>query len=100
MPAGVAKGDNVFFNRRTGGFEYFPNLGAFEVYVNQHLISSKLRSNKWPSIEHVVNTVLQMYLKNKEDKDLSEFEVGKRVVEKPKHKLIMDPSIYRPNNAE
>jgi hypothetical protein len=80
VPSNMLEGDNTFLNKRTGALEYFPNLGAFEVYVNQILISSKLLSNKWPNIDSLVNTILEMYLKNKNDEDLTEYEVGKRVV--------------------
>ena len=80
VPSNMLEGDNTFLNKRTGALEYFPNLGAFEVYVNQVLISSKLLSNKWPNIDSLVNTILEMYLKNKNDEDLTEYEVGKRVV--------------------
>jgi hypothetical protein len=58
VPSNMLEGDNTFFNKRTGALEYFPNLGAFEVYVNQILISSKILSNKWPNIDFLVNTIL------------------------------------------
>lgn len=79
--------DNKYFDIRRDEEVYFPRLGAFEVYVDQVLIFSKLRSNAWPNDEKVADMIMEMYQFKREGKELFGFEVGVAKEGEDKNKL-------------
>jgi len=63
VPCHVFDGDNKYWNKNINDLQYFPALGAFEVYVNRILIYSKVHSKKWPNIDLVADKILEMFVK-------------------------------------
>jgi hypothetical protein len=63
--------DSKYYDAKKEEDVYFPRLGAFEIYVDQILIFSKIRSNMWPSVEKQAETIIAMLQAKKRGQALS-----------------------------
>jgi ferritin len=66
---------------------YFPALGSFEIFVDEVLVFSKLKSGMWPHSEKVSKTIMAMLEAKKEGKDLSTFDYVNSLEEQERNKF-------------
>lgn len=58
QPRGCYRGkDGIVRNSKTGAIVKFPRNGGFEVIYNHTTIFSKIKTNKWPTTEFIIEAI-------------------------------------------
>jgi len=68
---------NKYFNEQTEEIVVFPRLGAFEVYLYDVLIFSKLQTNQWPQHNRLLEKMQAMVDDKQKGRDLAKYSVEK-----------------------
>lgn len=66
---------NKYYNEDTQEVVVFPRLGAFEVYLFDVLIFSKLQSNQWPQHSRLMEKIQAMVDDKLKGLDLQKYSV-------------------------
>ena len=66
---------NAYVNKETKEQVTFPRIGAFEVYIYNVLIYSKLLSNSWPNHYKLVQIINKIIEEKKKGNNLDQFSV-------------------------
>jgi hypothetical protein len=69
----------VFVNKESNEKIIYPRIGAFEIYLYNILISSKLLTNQWPNHYKILQTLTKMIEEKKKGNTLDHFSVYHQV---------------------
>lgn len=74
-PADARLPANTYINKENNETVTFPRIGAFEVYIYNILISSKLLSNNWPNHYKLIQLITKIIEEKKKGNSLDEYSV-------------------------
>lgn len=66
---------NLFLNKITNQNIVFPRIGAFEIYIYNILISSKLMTTNWPNHYKIIQTITKIIDDKKHNNPLERYSV-------------------------